>query len=72
MTLDVDVQVPDRCNPTKEKFDHTHYTLDDGVTILPNGVLLLVYERDATGNMTEGYAYAPGQWLGVTITEHQE
>lgn len=48
-----------------------YYAADDGVTILPNGVLMLVAERNTEGRVVEGTFYAPGQWHEVTITQEE-
>lgn len=49
--------------------EEVHYVLADGVTVLPNGVLLLTYDRDAMGNVAEGHIYAPGQWKQVNVQQ---
>lgn len=52
--------------------ESSHYVLADGVTILPNGTLMLTYERDINGNISDGHIYAPGQWKEISIqTENQ-
>ena len=51
--------------------DFTHHVLPDGVSVLPNGALLLTYERDVNGNVREGHIYAPGAWKEVNIQQEE-
>lgn len=51
--------------------DH-HCCLDDGVSVLPNGALVLVYDRDDRGLTTGGMIFAPGAWKSVIIEESTE
>lgn len=52
--------------------DDTHYVLRDGVSVLPNGCLILTYERDEKGTMLNGHIYAPGQWKQVSIQQEDQ
>lgn len=52
--------------------DDTHYVIQDGLAVLPNGALILTYERDAKGTMLNGHIYAPGQWKQVSIQQEEQ
>lgn len=56
---------------TEEHQDEPHYVLPDGVTVLPNGSLLLTYSRDNKGNLQEGHIYAPGAWKEVNVQQEE-
>lgn len=56
---------------TEELQDQMHYVLPDGVTVLPNGALMLTYSRDNKGNLQEGHIYAPGCWKEVNVQQEE-
>jgi len=51
---------------------HPHYCLDDGVLNPPNGSLVLISDRNTSGQIQEGFIYAPGEWKRVNITPNNE
>lgn len=51
--------------------EYEHIVLSDGVTVLPNGTLLLTYDRDSEGKLVEGHIYAHGQWKEVNIQRQE-
>jgi hypothetical protein len=54
---------------TEDAQDEPHYVLPDGVTVLPNGALMLTYSRDNKGNLQEGHIYGPGCWKEVNVQQ---
>jgi hypothetical protein len=52
--------------------EDTHHCLDDGVLNPPNGSLVLIYDRNASGHIREGFIYAPGEWKRINITPYDE
>lgn len=51
--------------------DELHYVMRDGVSVLPNGALLLTYNRDEKGSILEGHIYAPGCWKYANIQQEE-